>query len=379
MNVGISHTSIYPHLLLFFYPLISGSMTLHEIVQYCIMAVFCLLTLTSCLSSGILMSEDREEITIEIGLYSSISPSVGQLFDCFHYSWESQGIFYQFNVTMIDRNEVLGYGRALNTDNYDVVVIGASGRQYFHGLQETWRNNIKCFLTNGGGYVGICGGANSASQGMETPDSLLGFLINQGALKIANVYINDDQTQEWQYLWKDAGEDHIPLSLALDRSSHPLFGEYPFETRSLTYGGGPGMYPAHVTDPCLGDLVPLAIFLEEPSTIAPLHYYLYNHGTWDIQQPITTDIQGQYAILSTLYNTSSRIILFSPHPEIPPLFDGHIQEYLGISIYGIPRFVYDWVGGHQTASDYNWWMVRRAAAWAAHLPAAHLPPVPFLS
>jgi len=321
---------------------------------------------------------DREEIVIEIGLYSSISPSVQQLFDCFHYSWETPEAFYRFNVTLIDRNDVLGYDRALNRDNYDVVVIGASGRQYFHALQETWRTNMKHFLEEGGGYLGICGGANSASQGLETLDSLLASIINKGALKIANVYVNDDQTQEWQYLWKDAGEDHIPLSLALDRSAHPLFEGYPFKTRSITYGGGPGMYPAHVPDPCLGDIAPLALFLEEPSTVAPLHYYFYNHSTWDIQQPIITDIQGQYAVISTQYNNSSRVILFSPHPEIPPLLDGHIEEYLGVSIYGIPRFVYAWVDGYQTASDYNWWMIRRAAAWTAHLPTAHLPPVPRL-
>jgi hypothetical protein len=322
------------------------------------------------------MPVDREEIIIEIGLYSSISPSVEQLFDCFHYSWETSEIIYQFNVTLVNRNEVLGYGRAVNTDNYDVIVIGASGRQYFHALQKTWRHNMKHFLEDGGGYLGICGGANSASQGLETPDSLLGSIINQGTLKIANVYINDDQTQEWQYLWKDAGEDHIPIALTLDRFIHPLFEDYPLGTRSLTYGGGPGMYPAHVSDPCLGDIVPLAIFLEEPSTVAPLNYYFYNQGTWDIQQPVITDIQGQYAVISTQYNNSSRIILFSPHPEIPPLFDGHIEEYLGVSIYGIPRFVYSWVDGHQTASDYNWWMIRRAAAWTAHLPATHLPPIP---
>lgn len=372
----ISHNLYISASITLFYLLVNDIMTPQRIFPYCTIVIFLFLIFALCLSSGIQMPSDREDIIIEIGLYSSISPSVQQLFECFHYSWETPEVSYQFNVTLIDRPEVLGYGRALNTDNYDVVVIGASGRQYFHALQEEWRTNMKQFLKDGGGYLGICGGANAASQGQETPDSLLGSIITQGALKIANIYINDDQTQEWQYLWKDAGEDHIPIALTLDRSTHPLFAGYPLETRSLTYGGGPGMYPAHAPDPCLGDLVPLAIFLEEPSTVAPLHYYCYSQGAWGIQQPIITDIQGQYAVISTQYNNSSRVILFSPHPEIPPLFDGHIKEYLGVSIYGIPRFVYGWMDGHQTASDYNWWMIRRAAAWTAHLPASQLPPVP---
>jgi len=167
-----------------------------------------------------------------------------------------------------------------------------------------------------------------------------------------------------------------PLPWRLTGLFHPLFGGYPLGTRSLTYGGGPGMYPANASDPRLGNLVPLALFSEEPSNVAPLHYYFWNQSAWGIQQPITTDIQGQYAVISTRYNNSSRVILFSPHPEIPSLFDGHIKEYLGVPIYGIPRFVYGWIGGHQTASDYNWWIIRRAAAWTAHLPATHLPPVP---
>ncbi len=338
-------------------------------------AVFFLVITLLFFPSGIPVSPYREEITLEIALYSSISPAVRQLVDCFQYSWNIQDIHYRFNVTLIDRYEVLGHGRALNTTNYDVVVIGASGRQYFHALQKTWRNNMVGFLKDGGGYLGICGGANSASQGLEHIDSLLGALITWGTLKIANVYINDDQNEEWQYLWKDAGDDHIPISLALDLSSHPLFGEYHLGTRSLTYGGGAGMYPAQVSDHCLGDLVPLAVFLEEPGSVPPLHFYSWNHSNWSIQQPIITDIKGQYAVISTQYSNSSRVILFSPHPEIPPLFDGHIEEYLGVSIYGIPRFVYSWVGIHQTASDYNWWMIRRAAAWTAHLPVGHLPPV----
>jgi hypothetical protein len=346
------------------------------ILQYCTLAVFLTCTLFSLFPIGPMGQSSREEIILEVALYSSISPSVQHLYDCFHYSWESHNIRYVFNITMIDKSEVNGRGRALTTDNYDVVIIGASGRQYFHALQETWQKGMMRFLEDGGGYLGICGGANIASQGMEIPDSLLGYIINQGLLRIANVYINDDQNQEWQYLWKDTGEDHIPVPLTLERTAHPLFWGYPPDMFYLTYGGGPGMYKANNPDPRLGELIPLANFRFEPSTIAPLHYFKWSQEGWEIQSPISTDIMGQYAVISTIYNKSCRIILFSPHPEIPPMFDGHIEEYLGFSIYGIPRFVYRWTGGNQTANDYNWWMIRRAAAWTAHLPLEHLPPVP---
>ncbi len=88
---------------------------------------------------------------------------------------------------------------------------------------------------------------------------------------------------------------------------------------------------------------------------------------------MTTDISGQWAGVETTYG-AGRMILFSPHPEIPPLMNGSISEFFGLSIYGIPRYVYSWGGGKQTNEDYNWWILRRSAALVAGVPEGDLPP-----
>ncbi|KAA0000157.1 MAG: hypothetical protein FE047_02135 [Thermoplasmata archaeon] len=101
----------------------------------------------------------NEVIEIKIALYDSISPSVNLIERAFHYAWEKNGVEYEMKVDRIDYKDVIN-----GLDEYDVLVIGASGRQYFHGLIPKWKENVKKFIENGGGYIGICGGANMASK-----------------------------------------------------------------------------------------------------------------------------------------------------------------------------------------------------------------------
>ncbi|KAA0000156.1 MAG: hypothetical protein FE047_02130 [Thermoplasmata archaeon] len=76
-------------------------------------------------------------------------------------------------------------------------------------------------------------------MGYEKPKYVLDFIINIACLKIIDAYINDDQNEEWQYLWKEAGRSNIPIKNEFVEK-HPLFNN---ETcRYITYGGGPGMY-----------------------------------------------------------------------------------------------------------------------------------------
>ncbi|MDD5778240.1 MAG: BPL-N domain-containing protein [Candidatus Thermoplasmatota archaeon] len=307
--------------------------------------------------------------TIHVALYDSISPSVLQVEEALTYVWETPHARYEMSVDMIGRPEVTG-GR-LTGGGYDVFVIGASGRQYFHGITQQWKNEVATFIEKGGGYVGICGGANVVSLGFEEPRAALDFVINQAALKIVNVYINDQQEQEWQYLWKDTGEDHIPLATWID-VSFAVFSGHTSDRRPMVYGGGPGMYPGDAQG--LAPVQPIAVYLEEPMQVAPLHYYRPALPSWTIWKNVTTDIRGQWAGVQTSYG-AGRMVLFGNHPEIPPMLNGSIREFFGPSIYGIPRMVYEWQGGDQLPLDYNWWIIRRSAAWTAGTPEAELPPV----
>ena len=298
--------------------------------------------------------------TIHVALYDSISPSVRQLFQALNYTWQGTQS-YQLQVGLIGMRDVL----TGSLSDYDVLVIGASGRQYFHSLLPAWRRAVIEFIENGGGYLGICGGANIVSRGIEHPRAPFDLFINAASLDIVDVYLNDDQTEEWQYLWKDTGEDHIPLMTGLD-GSHPVFRDYENDTRSIVYGGGPGMYPAGDAD-----VRPIATYLEEPMEVAPLHYYTWR-GT--IKQPVVTDIKGQWAGVEASYGAGT-LVLFGHHPEIPPMRNGSIQESFGTTIYGVPRYVYAWQDGEQLPEDYNWWIIRRSTAYVAGVPMDELPPI----
>jgi len=323
-------------------------------------------------------SENRikETVYMNIAVYPSIVPAIKLLEYTLQYGWTVDGIHYQLNVSEVDRRGVMGKGtHPLDTDNYDVFVIGASARQYIHGIDSKWKDSVKNFIAGGGGYVGICGGANEASQGMPNPLTLIDKIIDAGVLGIANVYVNDDQEQEWQYLYKSAGlEGGVPISCTI--TDHPILNVCPDNSRVIRYEGGPGMHLADGTDPLLGEVVPLAIYAEEVSDKAPIHFWKKIGGEWQIEAPVVTNLKGEYAAISTTYG-KGRVALFGPHPEERTVLGGHIEEFLGRSKYALFRedYLYKWVDGEEANWSYNWWMLRRAVAWAAGVPDDHLPPI----
>lgn len=299
-------------------------------------------------------SNQYEKKRVKIALYDSISPSVRLIESAFRYSWNTGEEKYEMEVKRIDFKDVMNG----SLKNYDVLVIGASGRQYFHGLIPKWKEEVKKFIENGGGYVGICGGANIASMGYENPHTLLDFIINIASLRIVDAYINDDQNEEWQYLWKEGGRANIPVKNEI--IGNDIFAG--MRERYITYGGGPGLYN-------MKNAVGLAKYMEEPSDIAPIHYWIWA-GKWIPYKKITTDIKGYYSSAETNYG-KGKVIIFGGHPEIPPRINGSVEEFFGLSIYGIPRYVYSFVGGERMNWSYNWWILRRAVAYVCNLP---LPP-----
>ena len=302
------------------------------------------------------MSYSKNEREIKIAIYDSISPSVKLLERAFNYSWEENGIKYKTKAERIDFKDVVNG----NLKNYDILIIGASGRQYFHGLIKTWREKVKDFIAEGGGYIGICGGANIASKGYEKPRHFFDLIINSACLSIVDAYINDDQDEEWQYLWKEIGDSRIPLKNEIV-SEHPIFEGLSY--RYITYGGGPGMYG-------MKEAKGIAVYADEAMEVAPLHYWIWA-GEWIPYKEVKTDIKGYFSIAESKYG-KGKIIVFSSHPEIPCGMNGSVYEFFGISIYGVPRYVYSWVSKENTNISYNWWILRRSVAYLLDLP---LPPM----
>ena len=343
-------------------------------MRWCILIVAILLLSFPLYSAQELYKEEKRYINVAV--YPSIVPAIKVLEYSLKYGWEVDGIYYQFNVSEINMKEAEGRGRnPLNTANYDVLVIGASARQYFHGINTRWKENVRKFVASGGGYVGVCGGANEASLGYEHPKTFFDHVINVGVLGIANVYINDDQNEEWQYLYKSAGlEGGVPVACELTK--HPIVAVSPDNPRIIRYEGGPGMYEGDGNDDLFGEITPIAFYAEEISEKAPIHFWKKINGEWKIVGDVKTDLKGLYAAIATTYG-NGRVVLFGPHPEEKTVIGGHVEEFLGRNKYTLYRqdYLYRWVNGTPMNWSYNWWILRRSVAWAAGVSEGHLPPV----
>ena len=346
-----------------------------------IVLVLLLLTTSLTLScNGTVTFKDDEKIRIiKIAQYPRYA-GCDELFDIiFHYTWESNGTIYKFNCTVLTLDEIKGEGkRPLNNENFDLLVVGASFDSFYkHGTDLKLKENIKTFLSNGGGYIGVCAGTVFSTQGYEKPDNIYQKYVNERVLGIADVYINCELTGEPQYEFKlganiGVNQGLVPIEQKILRNaSSPIFSQYPFDTINITYGGGPGMYVANADDPNLGEVEPLLIINEELMETKPIHWYQKRLVGWKKGERVKTDIFGQYGYIATTYG-EGRVVISTGHPEIRLILNGTIDEYIGKNTgYGFRspfnRAVFSWTGTPMNMS-YNWWIHRRAAAWIAGIP-----------
>jgi hypothetical protein len=114
------------------------------------------------------------------------------------YSWTSQDISYKFSTTYIfDKDIIKG---KLNISNYDVLLVPGGGvgdgqaiAKGFNSFRKVrlWKKNIANFIKEGGGYVGICGGAaliTGLSLGLhKKPKSFTERQYNKSSLGISCV------------------------------------------------------------------------------------------------------------------------------------------------------------------------------------------------
>lgn len=369
-----------------------------SIVHWGILVAICILLLVIpanilSLSHPLDASEQaaaNQEI-IEVALYDTFGRNNHYIEELLNYSWTATSQSHRFNVTIIDADDVSGMANvSLTTERFDVFIIGASADSYLiDGLNPTWKHNVQQFVANGGGYLGICGGANAASMGFEHPRNWFQRRVNHGALGLADIYINDRFLGEWQYLlkygWGSDGDygpgrtaSYISVNTTVNEApDNVIFKDYQESYRYISYAGGPGMYPADTADSIRGALIPLLTYNEEPMETKPIHYWRPSLTGWKIAANVTTDLYGTFAGVATTYN-DGRVVLYGPHPEDGVVVNGTIHEYRD---YGIPSFffpietyVFNYVGT-SLGETYNWWIVRRSVAWAADLSNGELPPI----
>jgi len=362
-----------------------------------IISVLCIFLISSPLAMSLNLIKEQnknvenEEVTIRIAQYPrycGCDHSVGIMFN---YAWFSNGTLYKYEITELSLDEVKGEGEnPLNNDNFDIFYVGASFDVCVKdALDPKLTENIRNFVKNGGGYLGSCAGATFASSGYEN-NSLFERYINRNILKIINVYINDGLNEELSYIMKWQQDDYwltapvnksqglVPMSCKVRRdNNNPIFSCYTKENLTITYGGGPGMYPADINDPNMGDVVPLLEIDEELMETKPIYWYRKKIFGYAPVRKVKTDLKGQYNSVATTYG-DGKIVVFGAHPEIPPVINGYIHEFASKkNLFGINKDVKRvWFSyaGEPTNMSYNWWIYRRAAAWTYGIPDEDFPP-----
>ena len=134
--------------------------------------VVMLLVLASGLSAGM---DVRSRVAgagiveVRVAIYTSvIQEYAAEVERALEYAWQVNGTRYEVTTSIIGRQQVLGRELpSIYDDAFDVLVIPGSGRPYVDAADPRWRSAVRDFVAGGGGYVGICGGANLASMGFR--------------------------------------------------------------------------------------------------------------------------------------------------------------------------------------------------------------------
>ncbi len=128
------------------------------------------------------------------------------------------------DVTIID-------SRFINNESLDSFSIlcmpGSSSNRYTRDISPTGRQKIRNFVRNGGGYIGICGGAYLACESSRYPEWYLGLFpgVAGGPIDEIAVYPNDAIAQ-----------------VNVVNSTHPITQGGP-ATYWIYYSGGPFFVP----------------------------------------------------------------------------------------------------------------------------------------
>ena len=344
--------------------------------------------------------------------------------ECLNYEWTIGNRAYKFNVKIITNDDIVN--GILNRRKYDLLVVPGLASNFLHYnpfwlRDERWRNSIRRFVADGGGYLGICAGAVIVGQGLMDYDTsnLLNISIEGSSLKLANARVRFDSSFPFfsgyrkigqsAYAWYKGGG--IPLNFSLN-SDHPIFKGYHEKTRNIRWIGGPGFeqigddvtilanYPLQEissnseeskntrihawewpgTPPGspwpINILELIEIFLKDPR-VKNLWNILTKLTDWDkTDEIVKTNLSRKVAAIATTYK-KGRVVAIGPHPEYYTWFGGHVEETKKDTAHdSLSDTFYQWVDyDKKTDKLYNYWIERRAAAWASKVPDTDLPPI----
>jgi len=185
--------------------------------------------------------------------------------------------------------------------DFDVVIF-PGGMGAFYGLRnyKEFDDAIRYFVANGGGFMGICGGAYVA--GLRMSETLYSYCPR--TLGLIDTKISSPPWIKYITQYRRATEERVPVTCKVTEEAHPIVSPKEGETISIVYSGGP-------------------LITEIAPEVTPLLTYVN-----DIMPP------GDVALCCTVFG-KGRVVISSPHPETPwgeELVNGGCQEWLYLNM-----------------------------------------------
>lgn len=316
------------------------------------------------------------------------------------YTWTAGSQRYSFAVTWLTDPQIA----AGALDGFDVLIIPGIGKEYRrpHTLGSRWKEAVRSFVADGGGYFGTCGGANMGAERLVSPGqrgyarmTAWEWFMNASTLGVAPVQAYQDigdpiacsmrgqpgRIGQSAYIWYNLSIEGSGLCQRCPvNQSHPIFAGYNGSSRIIRWVGGPALLPqgSHVSV--------LARYPEKnmsgphgnQSTMLHLWRYAPHPGQpldwWDMEeQVLETHLASKPAAVACRYG-AGRVVLFGNHPEHPVWRGGRIVEHDTARDHMLGSGLFGWQDRKMLPEDYNWWIVQRSVAWTAGLAAAELPP-----
>ncbi len=193
-----------------------------------------------------------------------------------NYTWSSKDMNYKFKSEFIYDKDIIN-GK-LKTSNFDVLLVPGGGvgdgetivkAFTFFPNAKKWKKAVSDFIKNGGGYVGICGGAalmTDLKTAEKKPRTFLEQLYNKSSLDLSCVssyyksfacplfYLFQNKYPEKigasSYVFSfapgstvDGKRIHsggVPIDFQINKEN-PIFSDFPNSTLRMRWWGGPAL------------------------------------------------------------------------------------------------------------------------------------------
>lgn len=230
-----------------------------------------------------------------------------------NYTWNVQNITYTFQVKYILDKDIIN--ERLNISDFDVLLVPGGGVGDGHAVTKgfiflnhvkKWKKNISTFVKDGGGYVGICGGAALMTDLKNGEKKLHSFLERQynnssiGVSCVSSYYKSialpifypfqkkyPEKIGALAYVFSFAPGETIdgvrihtggaPLDFHLYKD-HPIFTDFKKDSERIRWWGGPALVVPEKPDRFVKILATYTPIEQTDSNTIKIHAWKYTGG-----------------------------------------------------------------------------------------------------